>query len=222
MALRKIRVEGDEVLTKVSRPVEKMTPRIHDLIEDMLDTMYDAMGVGLAAPQVGMLKRIVVIDVGEGPLVLINPEILELKGELVTEEEGCLSCPGISVPECRREYAVVKFTVSVGVPDEVFEIVPMHRGQIVFTHVREHGNKRNQNGKTVENHVRGKRNQNNGKTHPLRGVPFFLPLVPRVLIFFFRCDFFSVRFCHYYLLPYNSCQHSVGGVCRGLRMFFAE
>ena len=81
MALRTIRVEGDSVLTKISRPVEKMTPRIHDLIEDMLDTMYDAMGVGLAAPQVGILKRIVVIDVGEGPIVLINPEILETSGE---------------------------------------------------------------------------------------------------------------------------------------------
>ena len=74
MALRKIRLQGDEVLAKVSRPVEKMTPRIHDLIGDMLETMYDAMGVGLAAPQVGMLKRIVVIDIGEGPIVLINPD----------------------------------------------------------------------------------------------------------------------------------------------------
>ena len=81
MALRKIRLQGDEVLAKVSRPVEKMTPRIHDLIGDMLETMYDAMGVGLAAPQVGMLKRIVVIDIGEGPIVLINPEILETSGE---------------------------------------------------------------------------------------------------------------------------------------------
>ena len=100
-------------------------------------------GCGIAAPQVGVLKRIIVIDCDQedgrqDPITLINPEILELKGELVTEEEGCLSCPGISVPECRREYAVVKFTVSVGVPDEVFEIVPMHHGQIVFTHVREH------------------------------------------------------------------------------------
>ena len=93
MALRTIRVEGDEVLTKVSRPVDKMTPRIHDLITDMLDTMYDAMGVGLAAPQVGILKRIVVIDIGEGPIVLINPEIIETSGEQ-TGEEGCLSLPG--------------------------------------------------------------------------------------------------------------------------------
>ena len=72
-------------------------------------------GCGIAAPQVGVLKRIIVIDCDQedgrqDPITLINPEILELKGELVTEEEGCLSCPGISVPECRREYAVVKFT----------------------------------------------------------------------------------------------------------------
>ena len=107
MALRKIRVEGDEVLTKVSRPVEKMTPRIHDLIEDMLDTMYDAMGVGLAAPQVGMLKRIVVIDVGEGPLVLINPEILETSGEQ-TGDEGCLSVPGMAGQVTRPNYVKVK------------------------------------------------------------------------------------------------------------------
>ena len=93
MALRTIRVEGDPVLTKVSRPVDKMTPRNHELIMDMLDTMYEAMGVGLAAPQVGILKRIVVIDVGDGPIILINPEIIETSGEQ-TGEEGCLSVPG--------------------------------------------------------------------------------------------------------------------------------
>ena len=93
MALRTIRVEGDPVLTKISRPVDKMTPRIHDLIADMLDTMYEAMGVGLAAPQVGILKRVVVIDVGDGPIILINPEIIEKSGEQ-TGEEGCLSLPG--------------------------------------------------------------------------------------------------------------------------------
>ena len=93
MALRTIRVQGDPVLTKKSRPVEQMTPRISELITDMLDTMYEKMGVGLAAPQVGILKRIVVIDVGEGPIVLINPEIIETSGEQ-TGEEGCLSVPG--------------------------------------------------------------------------------------------------------------------------------
>ena len=107
MALRTIRVEGDEVLTKVSRPVDKMTPRIHDLITDMLDTMYEAMGVGLAAPQVGILKRIVVIDIGEGPIVLINPEILETSGEQ-TGEEGCLSVPGMAGQVTRPNYVKVK------------------------------------------------------------------------------------------------------------------
>ena len=107
MALRTIRVEGDSVLTKISRPVEKMTPRTHDLIEDMLDTMYDAMGVGLAAPQVGILKRIVVIDVGEGPIVLINPEILETSGAQ-TGDEGCLSVPGMAGQVTRPNYVKVK------------------------------------------------------------------------------------------------------------------
>ena len=103
MALRTIRVEGDPVLTKVSRPVDKMTPRNHELIMDMLDTMYDAMGVGLAAPQVGILKRIVVIDIGEGPVVMINPRIVESSGEQ-TGEEGCLSVPGKSGIVTRPNY----------------------------------------------------------------------------------------------------------------------
>ena len=107
MALRTIRVEGDPVLTKVSRPVDKMTPRNHELIMDMLDTMYDAMGVGLAAPQVGILKRIVVIDVGEGPIVLINPEILETSGEQ-TGDEGCLCVPGMAGQVTRPNYVKVK------------------------------------------------------------------------------------------------------------------
>ena len=81
MATRKIREIGDEVLTKPCKEVTKITLRTKVLINDMLDTMYEALGVGLAAPQVGVLKRIVVIDVGEGPIVLINPEIIETSGE---------------------------------------------------------------------------------------------------------------------------------------------
>ena len=90
MAIRKIRTMGDRILNKVCRPVEEMTPKLRELVEDMLETMYDAYGVGLAAPQVGMLKRIVVIDVGDenGPYVLINPAIKETSGEQ-TGEEGC-------------------------------------------------------------------------------------------------------------------------------------
>ena len=93
MALRKIRIEGDPILRKICKPVTQMDDRTKELIEDMLDTMYDADGVGLAAPQVGILKRIVVIDIGEGPVVMINPEILESDGSQ-TGQEGCLSIPG--------------------------------------------------------------------------------------------------------------------------------
>lgn len=106
MAIRKIREMGDDVLTKVCKEVEKVTPRTKVLIDDMFDTMYDAMGVGLAAPQVGVLKRIVTIDVGEGPILLINPEIVETSGEQ-TGEEGCLSVPGKSGVVTRPNYVKV-------------------------------------------------------------------------------------------------------------------
>ena len=107
MALRTIRTEGDSVLEKVCRPVEKIDKRTKDLVGDMLETMYDACGVGLAAPQVGVLKRIVVIDIGDGPLVLVNPEILMTSGEQ-TGEEGCLSVPGKCGTVTRPNYAKVK------------------------------------------------------------------------------------------------------------------
>ena len=96
MATRTIRVMGDEILTKPCKEVKQITPRIKELIEDMLETMYEAGGVGLAAPQVGVLRRIVVIDVGAEepePIVMVNPVILETSGEQ-TDEEGCLSLPG--------------------------------------------------------------------------------------------------------------------------------
>ena len=107
MAIRKIRELGDDVLRKQSKPVDKMTIRTKLLINDMLDTMYESMGVGLAAPQVGILKQIVVIDVGDGPIVLINPEILEVSGEQ-TGEEGCLSVPGKFGIVTRPNYVKVK------------------------------------------------------------------------------------------------------------------
>lgn len=107
MAIRTIREIGDDVLTKPCKEVTKMTLRTKVLINDMLDTMYEAMGVGLAAPQVGILKRIVVIDVGDGPIVLINPEIVETSGEQ-TGEEGCLSVPGKAGVVTRPNYVKVK------------------------------------------------------------------------------------------------------------------
>ncbi|HHV19805.1 MAG TPA: peptide deformylase [Thermoanaerobacterales bacterium] len=103
MALRNIREYGDEVLRKNCRKVKVFNERLHTLISDMLETMSNANGVGLAAPQVGILKRVVVIDVGEGPIVLINPEIIESEGEII-KPEACLSVPGIvgEVPRPRR------------------------------------------------------------------------------------------------------------------------
>ena len=104
MAIRNIREMGEEVLTKKCKEVTEMTPRIKELIEDMLETMYEANGVGLAAPQVGILKRIVVIDVtGEDPHILINPRIVETSGEQ-TGNEGCLSVPGKCAVVTRPNY----------------------------------------------------------------------------------------------------------------------
>ena len=108
MAMRNIREAGEEVLTKVCKEVKEMTPRTEQLIEDMIETMYEANGVGLAAPQVGILKRIVVIDTtGEDLHILINPRIMETSGEQ-TGYEGCLSVPGKTGIVTRPNYVKVK------------------------------------------------------------------------------------------------------------------
>ncbi|MDO5410158.1 MAG: peptide deformylase [Lachnospiraceae bacterium] len=107
MSIRTIRVEGDEILNKKSKPIKEMTARNKQLVSDMLETMYDAQGVGLAAVQVGILKRIVVIDVGEGPIILINPEIIETSGEQCGYE-GCLSVPGKRGIVTRPNYVKVR------------------------------------------------------------------------------------------------------------------
>ena len=106
MALRTIREIGDDVLKKPCKEVKEMTGRLKVLIDDMLETMYDADGVGLAAPQVGILKRIVVIDVGDGPIVLVNPKIVATDGEQ-TGQEGCLSVPGKCGDVTRPNYVKV-------------------------------------------------------------------------------------------------------------------
>lgn len=103
MALRTIRIQGDPVLTKTCREIPEVTPKITELIDDMIETMYEANGVGLAAPQVGILKRLVVIDIGDGPIVMINPVILETSGEQ-TGDEGCLSLPGKAGQVTRPNY----------------------------------------------------------------------------------------------------------------------
>ena len=119
MALRKIREIGEEVLTKRCKEVTKMNLRTKLLINDLFDTMYEATGVGLAAPQVGILKRIAVVDVGDGPIVLINPEIIERDGEQ-TGEEGCLSVPGKYGIVTRPNYVKVK-TLTENMEEVVIE-----------------------------------------------------------------------------------------------------
>ncbi len=110
MAVRNIRIIGDDILNKKSKHVDNMTDKIRTLINDMLETMYNAAGVGLAAPQVGILKRIVVIDVteeGNNPIILINPEVIDEQGEQ-TGNEGCLSVPGKIGMVTRPEYVKIR------------------------------------------------------------------------------------------------------------------
>jgi peptide deformylase len=105
MAIRNIREEGDEVLRKKSKEIDVINDRIIELANDMVETMHEAEGCGLAAPQVGILKRLIVVDVGDGPIELVNPRLVSQEGEK-TEAEGCLSIPGV-VGEVKRPYKVV-------------------------------------------------------------------------------------------------------------------
>lgn len=107
MALRTIRLQGDAVLNKVCREVKEITPKIQVLIEDMLNTMYEAGGVGLAAPQVGVLRRIVTIDIGDGPLIMVNPRLISSDGEQ-TDGEGCLSLPGKAGKVTRPNHVIAR------------------------------------------------------------------------------------------------------------------
>lgn len=108
MALRKIVTVGDPILTKVCRPVIKFDQKLAILIEDMIETMHDAGGVGLAGPQVGILRRVVVIDAGDEDLELVNPEIVEQSEQTQTDAEGCLSLPGKYGLVPRAERVVVR------------------------------------------------------------------------------------------------------------------
>lgn len=108
MAIRQLRFEDDEILRKKSRVVENIDDRIKVLVKDMIETMEKEEGVGLAAPQVGVLKRVVVVDIGQGPIVMINPEIISEEGEQI-DDEGCLSVPGKSGKVARPQRVKVKF-----------------------------------------------------------------------------------------------------------------
>ena len=118
MAIRNLRFGGDAILTKTSKEVKEITPKVKELIDDMLETMYEANGVGLAAVQVGVLKRIVVIDVGEGPVVMINPQVIKTEGTQ-TGDEGCLSVPGKAGQVTRPMKATVLYTGEDGAEYEL-------------------------------------------------------------------------------------------------------
>lgn len=108
MAIRKIRLDNDPILRKKSKEITEINDRIKILLDDMIDTMNHAEGVGLAAPQIGVLRRAIVIDVGQGPIKIINPEILESHGEVI-DVEGCLSIPGRSGTVLRPERVKIKY-----------------------------------------------------------------------------------------------------------------
>ncbi|GAX90425.1 peptide deformylase [Effusibacillus lacus] len=107
MAIRIIRKEGDPVLRETAKPVKEITKNIHKLLDDMAETMYDAEGVGLAAPQVGISKRVIVMDCGDGLIEMINPEVVSTEGEQIGPE-GCLSIPGVTAEVKRAKRVVAK------------------------------------------------------------------------------------------------------------------
>lgn len=114
MAFMNLRIEGDPILRKKSRPVKEINDRIRKILDDMVETMYKEEGVGLAAPQVGKLRRMVVIDVGQGPIKMINPEIIERSEILEEDVEGCLSLPGFNGTVLRPEEVRLRYTDEMG------------------------------------------------------------------------------------------------------------
>ncbi len=134
MALRNIVTVGDDTLRKVCRPIGEITERIQTIIDDMIETMVEADGVGIAAPQVGILRRLFIVDVGEGPIVMINPEILETSGEQ-TDAEGCLSVPGKGGTVTRPDYVKIK-----GIDREGNEVIHEGTGLLAraFLHEYDH------------------------------------------------------------------------------------
>ncbi|MFC7442379.1 peptide deformylase [Laceyella putida] len=119
MAIRKIVQYPDPVLKSKAKQVTKFHDRLHKLLDDMAETMYDANGVGLAAPQVGILKRVIVVDIGEGLIEMVNPEIVEQRGEQLTPPEGCLSIPNLIGDVRRANYIKVVGQDRYGNPMEV-------------------------------------------------------------------------------------------------------
>lgn len=136
MAIRNIRLEGDEILRKTAKKVEVVDDRIITLLDDMKDTMYAKEGVGLAAPQVGVLRRVVVVDVGEGLIELINPVIVFESGRCIAEE-GCLSIPGLDGAVERPKKVIVRAMNRNG---ETFEVTGSDFLARAFCHEIDHLN----------------------------------------------------------------------------------
>lgn len=153
MAIREIRKDEDEILRKISKKVETIDDRIITLLDDMADTMYDAEGVGLAAPQVGVLRRVVIIDIGEGLLELINPVMVYESGEQM-REEGCLSLPGQSGCVKRPAKVIVRAMNRKG---ETFEITGTELLAVALCHEIDHLNGILFMDKVVKDNERGKK-----------------------------------------------------------------
>jgi peptide deformylase len=113
LAIRKLRIEGDEILRKKSKKIEKVDDRLITLLDDMVETMYENDGIGLAAVQVGVLKRAIVMDIGEGPVKILNPRIIENSGEQVFTE-GCLSVPEVNGDVLRPEKVTMEYMTVEG------------------------------------------------------------------------------------------------------------
>jgi peptide deformylase len=113
LAIRKLRIEGDEILRKKSKKIEKVDDRLITLLDDMVETMYENDGIGLAAVQVGVLKRAIVMDIGEGPVKILNPRIIENSGEQVFTE-GCLSVPEVNGDVLRPEKVTMEYMTLEG------------------------------------------------------------------------------------------------------------
>ncbi len=119
MGLRELRIEGDPILRKKARPVKKIDERMRNLLDDMVETMYEDKGIGLAGPQVGILRRVIVVDVGNGPYKMVNPEIIERSEETDEDVEGCLSVPAFNGTVIRPRQVKVKYMDENGEEKEV-------------------------------------------------------------------------------------------------------
>ncbi len=131
----RIRIYGDPILRKKAKKLEVFDENLNDILEEMIETMYLGDGVGLAAPQVGLSLRIFVMDWGEGPLKVVNPEILEFSEEKVVDEEGCLSLPEIFEDVERSKWVKVRFQDEKGnIHERIFEDYPAR----IFQHEYDH------------------------------------------------------------------------------------